>query len=112
MDHAQRRQVVFEIADGRQRDKQDMGKVTFRKIADSLRCGREIEFSYKNKQYSITTSHGYWNFCCDNNLIERVCPFDDKETLVKFVKSYCIEGTPIPMIFDEERYDASSVCIL
>ena len=89
-----------------------MERVTFKDITESLRCGREIEFSYKNKQYSISTSHGYWNLCCDDNLLERVCSFDDKETLVKYVISYCIEGTPMPIIFDEERYDALSVCIL
>ena len=89
-----------------------MERVTYKDITESLRCGREIEFSYKNKQYSISTSHGYWNFCCDDNLIERVCSFDDKETLVKYVVSYCIEGTPMPIVFDEERYDALSVCIL
>ena len=89
-----------------------MEKVAFKELAESLRCGREIEFSYNNKQYSITTSQRHWNFCCDDKLIERVCPFADKEALVNFVASFCIEGTPIPIIFDEERYDASSVCIL
>lgn len=89
-----------------------MGKVAFKDITESLKCGREIEFSYKSEQYSITASQGYWNFCCDDKLIERVCPFDDKEALVKCVASYCIDGIPIPIIFDEDRYDASSVCIL
>ena len=87
-----------------------MDKVSFNEITECLRCGREIEFSYKSKQYSITTSHGYWNFCCDDKLIERVCSFDDKETLVKCVASYCIEGVLISVIFDSELYE--SLCIL
>ena len=74
-----------------------MDKITFQVITDSLRCGREIEFSYNNKQYSITNSRGYWNFCCDtdNRIIEKICPFKDKETLVDRVAAFCIEGTSI-----------------
>lgn len=91
-----------------------MDKITFQAIVDSLRDGREIEFSYKDKQYSITNSNGYWNFCCDtdNVLIEKICPFKDKEALVKRVGMFSIDGTPIPMIFNEAKYDMSSVCIL
>lgn len=91
-----------------------MKEVDFRTIVESLECGREIEFSYKNKQYSITASRGYWNFCCDsdNRLIKRICPFEDKKTLVAQLSTYCIEDMPIPSIFDEEKYDALSVCIL
>lgn len=91
-----------------------MDKITFQVIVDSLKCGREIEFSYKDKQYSITNSKGYWNFCCDtdNRIIEQICPFEDKAALIARVTSFCIEDTPIPFIFDEESYDVSSVCIL
>ena len=85
---------------------------TFKEIAESLQCGREIEFSYHNKIYSITNSCGYWNFCCGNELIEKVCPFNDKKTLVQRVASYCIDNTPIPRIFDENKYDQNSVLIL
>ena len=91
-----------------------MEKITFQVITDSLECGREIEFSYKAKRYSITNSKGYWNFCCDtdNRIIEQICPFGDKETLIARVTSFCIEDIPIPSIFDEARYDVSSVSIL
>ena len=91
-----------------------MDKITFQTIIDSLKCGREIEFAYGGKQYSITNSQGYWNFCCDtnNSLIERICPFEDKATLITHVSSYSIDDTLISTIFDEEKYDVSSVCIL
>lgn len=86
----------------------------FQSIIDYLKCGREIEFSYKGKQYSITNSNGYWNFCCDteNCLIEKICSFENKDKLITKVKSYSIDGTLISEIFDENRYDPSSVCIL
>ncbi len=88
--------------------------LSFSVISGCLRCGREIEFSYQSKQYSITNSQGYWNFYCDtdNKLIQRICPFEDKETLTAYVKMQRIEGTPIPEIFDNMLYDDSSVCIL
>lgn len=91
-----------------------MDRIAFQVILDSLRCGQEIEFSYKGKQYSITNSNGYWNFCCDtdNKVIERICPFEDKKTLIERVRSFCVDGAPISMIFDEGMYDVSSVCIL
>lgn len=89
-----------------------MSKTDFKKIVDSLKCGREIEFSYHNKLYSITTSHGDWNFCCGDELIERVCAFDDKEALVERISSFYIDGTPLPSVFDDELYDEASVCIL
>ncbi len=89
-----------------------MEKTAFQEITEFLRHGREIEFSYKNKLYSITAGYEYWIFCCGDKLIEQICRFDDKQTLVERVASYCIEGTPIPVIFDNEEYDADSVCIL
>ena len=44
-----------------------MMTIGFKVIKDALRCGREIEFTYKGKQYSITNSHGYWQYCCDTD---------------------------------------------
>ena len=89
-----------------------MEKITFQTIVDSLQRGQEIEFSYNNKQYSITNSNGYWNFCCDtdNRTIEKICSFGDKSALISQVSSYCIDGIPIPIIFNEHA--VSSVCIL
>ena len=91
-----------------------MDKITFQIVVDNLKCGREIEFFYNEKQYSITNSKGYWNFCCDteNMTIERICPFEDKETLVARVSELCIEDVPISKIFGEEGYKVSKICIL
>lgn len=91
-----------------------MHEFSFCTIVDYLNCGREIEFSYKGKQYSITNSNGYWNFCCDTDecLIKRICPFEDKDALIAYVETSSIEGTPIQVIFDDNQYDALSVCIL
>lgn len=86
----------------------------FPAISACLSYGREIEFSYQGKQYSITNSDGYWNFCCDTdgNLIQRICPFENKDMLIAYVKTQKIDGIPIPTIFDNKLYDNSSVYIL
>ncbi len=87
---------------------------SFSAILAYLSSGREIEFSYQGKQYSITNSKGYWNFCCDtdSSLIQRICPFENKDALIAYVKTLSIEGTPIPAIFDDKLYGDSFVCIL
>lgn len=88
---------------------------SFSEILQALSCGREIEFSYQGKGYSITNdSKGSWNFYCDTDheLLRRICSFEDRAALVSFVKMQRIEGTPLSEIFDKRLYDDSSVCIL
>lgn len=88
--------------------------MVFSELAEELRQGREIEFAYHGKQYSITNSEEYWNFCCDTDgvIIERLCPFNDKTKLIERVSNIYIEGVPLSTIFDETKYDTQSLCIL
>lgn len=87
---------------------------SFSTISECLICGREIEFSYQGKQYSITNSNGYWNFCCDtdNRFSQRICPFGNKDALIDYMKRQSIDGTPLSTIFDNKQFDDSSICIL
>lgn len=87
---------------------------SFQTIADCLYCGRELEFSYRGKQYSVTNSNGGWIFCCDTDhrIIKSICLFEEKEQLISYFENASIEGTRIFKIFDESLYDGSSVCIL
>lgn len=88
---------------------------SFSAIVSYLSSGREIEFSYQGKAYSITNdSCGNWNFCCDTEekFIQHICSFEDKNVLLDFVRMLRIEGIPLCEIFDKMLYDASSVCIL
>lgn len=87
---------------------------SFSMILDFLNQGREIEFSYQGKEYSITNDiQGNWNFYCDadSKQIECICPFEDKNTLLAYVKMRRIDGTPLSEIFDK-MLDDSSVCVL
>lgn len=88
--------------------------LSFSVLSDYLRCGREIEFSYQGKQYSVTNSQGEWKFCCDTDgsLTERICAFEDKDALIAYMQTHKIAGIPISDLFDRALYDADSVCIL
>ena len=80
-----------------------MNNVPFKMIIEDLNCGREIEFAYHGKKYSITNSEGYWNFCCDTDgiIIERLCPFNDKTKLIERVSNLNVEGVLLSTIFDK-----------
>ena len=91
-----------------------MSSVMFNDLADYLRNGREIEFAYKGRQYSITNHSGLWHLCDDTDhiLLETVCRFEEKEMLVTQIAAAMIDGIPIQQIFDEEKYDAERLCII
>ena len=88
--------------------------ITFTDLAEYLTHGREIEFAYKSRQYSITNHSGFWHFCddTDNILLETICPFDDKEALVSKTALFVIDGHTIQQIFDSQLYDSESLCII
>ncbi|MBR5792140.1 MAG: hypothetical protein IKY34_03405 [Ruminiclostridium sp.] len=83
-------------------------KITFDDLADYLRHGREIEFSYKGRAYSITNHSGFWHLCDDTDhvLLETVCRFEEKELLVSKIAAALLDDRTIRQIFDEQVYDA------
>lgn len=82
-----------------------MNNVPFKMIIEDLNCGREIEFAYHGKKYSITNSEGYWNFCCDTDgiIIERLCPFNDKTKLIERVSNLNVEGVLLSTILIKQN---------
>ena len=91
-----------------------MDSIVFHDLADYLRHGREIEFAYKGRQYSITNHSGFWHLCndTDSTLMETVCRFDDKELLISKIAAATIEGLTIQQIFDRKLYDADNLYVL
>ena len=91
-----------------------MSNVVFNDLADYLRHGREIEFAYKDRQYSITNHSGFWHLCDDTDhiLLETVCRFEDKETLVSRIAIIVIEGLTIQQMFDKQAYDTEKLIII
>ena len=86
-------------------------KITFDDLADCLRHGREIEFTYKGRAYSITNHSGFWHLCDDINhvLLETVCRFEEKEVLVSKIAAAVLNDRTIREIFDGLVYDALSI---
>ena len=91
-----------------------MGSIVFHDLADYLRHGREIEFTYKGRQYSITNHSGFWYLCDDTDsiLMETVCRFDDKELLISKIAAATIERLTIQQIFDRHLICPSDVVVL
>lgn len=91
-----------------------MNRVVFNDLADYLRHGREIEFTYKEKQYSITNHSGFWYLCDDTNhiLLETICRFEEKALLVSRIAIAVIDDLTIQQIFDWQLYDAEKLCII
>ena len=83
-------------------------------IADFLMHGREIEFSYKGRQYSITNHSGFWHLCDDTDyiLLETICRFEEKEMLVSKIAAFVIDDMTIREIFDKHAYDTRGIDII
>jgi len=91
-----------------------MRNITFADLADHLRHGREIEFSSRGRQYSITNHSGLWYLCDDTDhiLLDKVCRFEEKEVLVSKIAAAVLDGMTIEQIFDGRLYDEQGVDIL
>ena len=83
-------------------------------IADFLMHGREIEFGYKGRKYSITNHSGFWYLCDDTAklLLDTVCRFEEKEILVSKLSTFVIADMKIQEIFDRRLYDRDRVSII
>ncbi len=86
---------------------------TFSDLANFLRHGREIEFAFNGRQYSITNSHSRWNFCCDTDgSWFTLCDFHDFEALVNKTAGIEIDGMTIKEIFDRRLYSHGELHII
>lgn len=88
--------------------------IGFDTLADYLRHGREIEFAYKGRAYSITNHSNLWYLCDDTShtLLETLCLFEEKEILVEKVAAAILDDLTIQEIFDQRRCDSEKLCIL
>lgn len=91
-----------------------MNSIVFKELADYLRDGREIEFAYGGRQYSITNHSGFWHLCDDteHTLLETICPFEEKEILISKIAVVSLAGLTVQQIFDTMSYDPEKLCIL
>ena len=91
-----------------------MRDITFYNLADFLRHGREIEFAYNGRQYSITNHSGYWYLCDDTDqiLLDTVCRFEEKDPLVSKVAISVLGDLTIQEIFDRQLFADEGLAIL
>lgn len=91
-----------------------MSSIAFNDLADYLRHGREIEFAYKGRQYSITNHSGHWHLCDDTDhiLMETLCRFEEKDILVSKISVSIIGDLTIRQIFDRQLYDTDGLYII
>ena len=83
-------------------------------IADFLMHGREIEFAYNGRQYSITNHSGFWHLCDDRDhiLLETICRFEEKDILVSKLSAFVIDDMTIQEIFDKQVYDKKGIDVI
>ena len=91
-----------------------MGSIVFHDLADYLRHGREIEFTYKSRWYSITNHSGFWHLCDDTDhiLLETICRFEEKDILLSKLSAFVIDDMTIQEIFDKQVYDIKGIDII
>ena len=77
-------------------------------IADFLMHGREIEFTYKDRECAITNHTSRWWFYDGVEQVE-VCEFKDFELLVSKVAEYIVDGEKVQGIFDAGLYENVSI---
>lgn len=87
--------------------------IKFQDLLNNLNIGREIEFEYNKKLYSITNSKGYWYLYCDTDKIElkRICEFKDSDSMNRELPRIYIDNKSIVDIFDNLEYDIESLSI-
>ena len=91
-----------------------MNGIVFNDLADLLQHGREIEFVYKGRQYSITNHSGFWHLCDDTDhvLLETLCRFEEKDTLISRVATIVIDDLTMQQIFDTQAYDTEKLSVI
>ena len=91
-----------------------MRDITFYNLADFLRHGREIEFAYNGRQYSITNHSGFWYLCDDTDhiLLDTLSRFEEKDLLVSKVAASVLGDLNIREIFDRQLYAEDSLDII
>ncbi|MBM0047055.1 hypothetical protein JNO63_08100 [Anaerococcus sp. mt242] len=89
--------------------------MNYKDLVDSLRRGREIEFSYKNVNYSITNYEGIWYFSEEKDGMvksQKLSNFEDYDNLIKNVNKITMQEKTIKHLFDNKEYEEGTLYIL
>ena len=90
-----------------------MRNLSFADLADYLKHGREIEFAYNGRQYSITNHSGFWYLCDDTDhiLLYTLCRFEEKDLLVANVATSVLGDLTIQEIFNRQLFADDGLAI-
>ena len=91
-----------------------MRNLSFADLADYLKHGREIEFAYNGRQYSITNHSGFWYLSDDTDhiLLDTLSRFEEKDLLVSKVAISVMKNLNIQEIFDRQLFADDELAIL
>ena len=91
-----------------------MRDITFDDLANYLRHGREIEFAYNGRQYSITNHSGFWYLSDDTDhiLLDTLSRFEEKDLLVSKVAISVLGDLTIQEIFDWQLFAIDELAII
>ena len=91
-----------------------MQNLSFADLADYLKHGREIEFAYNGRQYSITNHSGFWYLSDDTDhiLLDTLSRFEEKDLLVSKVAISVLGDLTIQEIFDWQLFAVDELAII
>ena len=91
-----------------------MRNLSFADLANYLRHGREIEFAYNGRQYSITNHSGFWYLCDDTDhiLLDTLSRFEEKDLLVANIATSVLGDLTIQEIFDWQLFAVDELAII
>ena len=91
-----------------------MRNLSFADLANYLRHGREIEFAYNGRQYSITNHSGFWYLCDDTDhiLLDTLSRFEEKDLLVANIATSVLGDLTIQEIFDRQFFADDELAII
>ncbi len=88
----------------------DLDNYKFKDLILDMSTGREIEFNFKNSEYSITNftnkdGEAYWQF--DNNTENKniiICKVGQDDILIDFIEKLRIKDIDLKDIFNNKIY--------
>lgn len=86
-------------------------KYSFKELLHDLKTGREIEFNYNGKTYSIVNGNDKWYFCEENQITE-LCDFEETDILQDKIKKLFIQNKSVDDIINKKLYMDKTLYIL
>lgn len=77
-------------------------KYTFNQLKEDLCIGREIEFVYNTKLYSLTHSTNGWIFCCEQKLLSSY--HSNVHDFIQEIINCVVDDSSLEEIINHQKY--------